>query len=330
MYTEIKYLNLLSVRLEKFKQTKDYLWNFRCPICGDSQRNKNKKRGFIFQIKGKLRYKCHNCGSSLTFDKFLEAVDPAILKQYKMEKFQESNNKRKPVDMRKVKRIVSTTPVFKSRNILPDLIPIDKLNNSHPAREYLLTRKLPTQALYYTETFQEWVNSVKPDTFPDIKQDEGRIIIPFIDKEGNLFGFQGRSLSSNGLRYITILLQEDKPKIFGLNTIDYEKTIYIVEGPFDSLLLNNSIAMAGADVSTETFDGCDLVFVYDNEPRNAEIRTRISKHIDKGHKVVLWPSFLKEKDINDMVLAGHNPQELIQCNTFNGLTATLKYNDWIK
>lgn len=329
MYTEIKYLNLLSVRLEKFKQMKDYLWNFRCPICGDSQRNKNKKRGFVFQVKGKLRYKCHNCGSSLTFDRFLEAVDPALMRQYKLEKFQDSG-KKKHVDMRKVNRVISNTPVFKPRDILHDLTPIDKLNSSHPAREYLLNRKLPTQALYYTETFQEWTNSVKPNTFPDIKKDEGRIIIPFIDNEGNIFGFQGRSLHSVGLRYITILLQEDKPKIFGLNRINYEKTIYIVEGPFDSLLLENSIAMAGADLSIDSLNGSDCVFVYDNEPRNTEIRSRIERHINQGHKVVLWPSSLKDKDINDMVMSGLKVQDMVQSNTFSGLTATLKYKDWIK
>ena len=335
MFTEIKYLNLLSIRLEKFKQMKDYLWNFRCPICGDSQRNKNKKRGFIFQIKGKLRYKCHNCGSSLTFDKFLESVDPALMKQYKLEKFQESG-KKKPVDMRKVKRTIAFSERMNDfqfqvlkRSILDDLTPIDELNNSHPAREYLLNRQLPTQSLYYTDKFQEWVNSVKPNTFSDIKKDEGRIIIPFINKEGVCFGFQGRSICSNGLRYITILLDENQPKIFGLNNLDDEKTVYVCEGPFDSLLLENAVAMAGADISNVHF-GDDCVYIYDNEPRNSEICSRISKHISLGHKVIIWPNNLKEKDINDMHLAGHNVKNIVQSNTFSGLTATLKYNDWIK
>ena len=327
MYTEIKYLNLLSVRLEKFKQKKDYLWNFRCPICGDSQRNKNKARGFIYQVKGKLRYKCHNCGSSLTFDKFLEGEDPVLYKQYKLEKFQDSNKPR--VDTRKVKRVVSTKPVFK-KGVLDGLIPIDRLNNSHPAREYLLTRKLPTEALYYTEKFQEWVNSVKPDTFPEIKNDEERIIIPFINREGVCFGFQGRSLHSAGLRYITILIDEEQPKIFGLNKIDNEKTIYICEGPFDSLIVENCLAMAGADVSDLGNLGDNVVYIYDNEPRNREICTRIRKCIDRGLNVVIWPNNIKDKDINEMHLSGIDVNQVIQLNTFKGLTATLKFNDWTK
>ena len=327
MYTEIKYLNLISSRLEKFKRKGDYLWNFRCPVCGDSKTNKNKARGFVFQMKGNLLYKCHNCQVSVPFPKLLEDLDQAMYKQYCLEKFKE-NNTTKKVDMRKVKRVVSTTPKFKV-NILSSLTPIDNLNNSHPAKEYLLTRQLPTQALYFTEKFKEWTNSVKPNTFQDITKDEPRIIIPFIDKEGVVFGYQGRSLSNDGLRYITILLEEERPKIFGMNRIDYDKTIFITEGPFDSLLLENAVAMAGADVSIVDFGG-DTVFVYDNEPRNTQITDRIKKHIDDGHKVVIWPSNIKEKDINDMYLKGHPVVEIVKLNTYQGLTAKLKFNDWKK
>ena len=325
MYVEIKYLNLLSPRLEKFKQKKRNLWNFRCPVCGDSTRNKNKARGFVFELKGDLVYKCHNCGVSLPIGKLIERMDPVLYKQYRMEKFQ----KKPQVDMRKVKRVVSTTPVF-SKNILSDLIKVDDLNTSHPAKEYLLNRKLPTSALYYTEKFKEWTNSVKPNTFPDTNQDEGRIIIPFRNKEGDVFGFQGRSLSSTGLRYITILLDEDQPKIFGLDTISNEKTIYITEGPLDSLFLKNCVAMAGADVSSVESLGSDLVFIYDNEPRNSEITKRIRNHISHGDSVVIWPKNILQKDINDMVLAGHNVVDIVESNIYTGLSATLKFNEWKK
>lgn len=325
MYVEIKYLNLLSPRLQKYKQKKRNLWNFRCPICGDSQRNKNKARGFVFEVKGDLVFKCHNCGISMPVGKLIDRIDPVLYKQYRMEKFQ----KKPQIDMRKVKRVVSSTPVFK-KNILGDLIKIDDLNNSHPAREYLLNRKLPTSALYYTEKFKEWTNSLKPDTFSDTNQDEGRIIIPFRTKEGDVFGFQGRSLSSTGLRYITVLLEEDQPKIFGLDTIDYDKTIYITEGPLDSLFLKNCVAMAGADVSRFITTGSSTVFIYDNEPRNTEITKRIEKHIGNGDSVVIWPKNISQKDINDMVLAGHNVTDIVESSIYTGLSATLKFNEWKK
>ena len=324
MHVEIKYLNLLSVQLQKFKQKKPYLWNFRCPLCGDSQRNKNKARGFVFQLKGDLIYKCHNCQVSLPFAKLLQDMNPQLYKEYRMEKFTSP----KKVDMRKVNKIVSAKPVFET-SVLSELTPLAELNNSHPAKEYILQRKLPLKALYYTEKFKEWTNSIKPDTFPDTDNDEGRIIIPFRDKEGNVFGYQGRSLSSTGLRYITILLQEDQLKIFGLDTLDYEQTAYITEGPFDSLLLTNAIAMAGADGVLPS--GVRLpVYVYDNEPRNTQITARIIRHISDGDSVVIWPSSIKEKDINDMFLAGHDVQEIVSSCTYSGLTATLKFNDWRK
>ena len=326
MYIEIKYLNLLSSRLPKFKQKKRNLWNFRCPVCGDSQRNKNKARGFVFELKGDLVYKCHNCGVSMPIGKLIEHVDQTLYKEYRLEKFKDTT---KPsLDMRKVKRVVSTKPVFE-KNILGDLIPIDKLNNSHPAKEFLLDRKLPTEALFYTEKFKEWTNSVKPETFLDTEQDEGRIIIPFKSKEGVVFGFQGRSLSNSGLRYITVLL-EDHPKIFGLDTLNYDETIFVTEGPFDSLFLKNSVAMGGADVSCDGILGDNVVFVYDNEPRNKQITDRINKHISDGDSVIIWPRDIKQKDINDMFLAGLPVRSLVESNIYTGLSAQLKFNEWKK
>ena len=327
MFVEIKYLNLLSTRLDKFKRKKDSLWNFRCPICGDSQRNRTKARGFVFQIKGDLVYKCHNCGVSMPLGKLIEHIDPQLYKEYKLEKFQNSNKPR--IDQRKVKRVVSTKPVFK-KNILDGLVSLDNLNNSHPAKEYILDRRLPTEALYFTEKFKEWTNSVKPNTFQDVKEDEGRIIIPFKTQEGVVFGYQGRSLSNTGLRYITILLDEERPKIFGLDTIDYDKKIYITEGPFDSLLLRNCVAMAGADVSLSGILGDNLVYVYDNEPRNTQITSRIQKQINHGNSVVIWPSDLKHKDINDAHLNGVDVVEMVKNNTFSGLEAKLKFTKWMK
>lgn len=331
MFTEIKYLNLISPRLEKFKRKKDFLWNFRCPVCGDSQRNRNKARGFVFQVKGDLVFKCHNCQLGLSISKFIEMIDPVLHKEYKLEKFQESGKAKKPiVDMRKVKRIVSATPQFK-KDILSGLEPISSLNKEHPAAEYLLNRRLPIDALYYTEKFKEWTNSVKPGSFDDTKYDEPRIIIPFRDKDGNCFGFQGRSLSSSGLRYITILLEEGRTKIFGLDKVDHTKRVYVTEGPFDSLLLDNAIAMAGADVShTSDLSGLDLVYVYDNEPRNKQITDRIHKHIKDGHSIVVWPRDVQEKDVNDMLLAGYPVQQIVDQNTYRGLTSTLKFNEWRK
>lgn len=332
LFTDIKYLNLASTRLPMFKRKNDFLWNFRCPICGDSQKNKNKARGFVFQIKGELVYKCHNCQAALGLGKLIEFLDPVLAKEYKMEKFKESGKpSTRQRDMRKLKKVaINSAPKFKV-NVLRDLTPLTELNSSHPAKEYILRRELPLESLYYTEKFKEWTNSVKPNTFEDTRLDEPRIIIPFRDANGDTFGFQGRSLSSDGLRYITVLLDDKHVKIFGLDTVNTTERVYIVEGPLDSLLVNNGVAMAGADVTNvPELNGADVVYVYDNEPRNKQITDRILKHIKDGHSVIIWPNEIKEKDINDMVLAGHNVQSILQSSTYRGLKATLKFNEWRK
>jgi hypothetical protein len=230
----------------------------------------------------------------------------------------------------KPKPVQFEKPKFKKKG---ELQSIEQLNNEHPARGYLLGRQIPEEHfsnLFYTDKFCTWVNTQKP-TFNDVKKDHPRIIIPFIDTDGTWFGFQGRSLDVHDkLRYITIMLDESKTKIFGLNRVDFNKTIYITEGPFDSLYIDNAIAMAGADVDWELLRDKEVVFVYDNEKRNKEIIKRIEKVIDKGYEVVIWPDNLQQKDLNDMFIAGHDVQSLVEFNTYSGLQAQIKLSEWKK
>ena len=121
---------------------------------------------------------------------------------------------------------------------------------------------------------------------------------------------------------------DDAPKIYGLDEINDSEPIYIVEGPFDSTFIKNSVAMCGSDVDIGSFNWGDYIYVYDNEPRNREIVNRISKTIDRGDKVVIWPNNIYEKDINDMVLAGHDVQSIVELNTYDGLEANLKFTTW--
>ena len=150
------------------------------------------------------------------------------------------------------------------------------------------------------------------------------------DREKNLIGFQGRSLVPNSVKYITVMLNDDSPKLYGLESIDEEKPIYIVEGPFDSTFVENSVAMCGSDVDIRSFGWCDYIWVLDNEPRNREIVNRISKLVDRGDKIVIWPSSIREKDINDMVLSGHDVMNVLKLNTYSGLEAKVKFNTWKK
>ena len=325
------YANLVSARLERFKQVRNGVYTFRCPYCGDSQKHKNKTRGYFFTKKSGLVFKCHNCGVGRSFGSFLKENASDLHDEYVMERYKagltgKGRNVANPkFDFEK--------PVFKTTANDTELRSIEQLNNEHPAVGYLLGRQIPKQNfsdLFYIDNFCAWVNTQKP-TFKDVKKDHPRIIIPFIDTDGTWFGFQGRSIDVNDkMRYITIMLDESKTKIFGLNRVDFNKTIYITEGPFDSLYIDNAIAMAGADVDWELLHDKEVVFVFDNEKRNKEIIKRIEKVIDRGYEVVIWPDNLQQKDLNDMFIAGHDVQSLVEFNTYSGLQAQIKLSEWKK
>jgi len=316
-----KYIGLVSSRLQKFKRVKADLYNFRCPICGDSQRNKTKARGYIYSVKNNTNFKCHNCGASLSFNNFLKELDSTLHKQYSLEKFKEGHTGKNFVVEEPKFEFVK--PVFKKKLNLP------KASEVPIAREYLEKRKLNPDKFYFAEKFKEWTNTQK-QTFSTIGRDESRIIIPMYDADSNLIGFQGRALGSNSVKYITVMLSDNAPKIYGLNTVNKNETIYITEGPFDSTLIRNSIAMCGADVDISNWEFSDPVWVYDNEPRNREIVNRISKTINRGDKVIIWPTNIQQKDINDMILTGLNVMNMLESSTYKGLEATVKFNEWKK
>ena len=327
-YVEDKYIRFLNTRLDKFKHVKSGLYNFRCPYCGDSQRHKNKARGYFFLKKSEYIYKCHNCGVGRSLGNFLKDHAVDLYDQFILEKYRAgTTGKGRHTPNPEYK---SAKPNFVSK--VADLKSISDLNKKHAAREYLEKRQIPQEklsSLYYTERFKTWINSKKPDTFQSLQNDRPRIIIPLIDSKGDWFGVQGRSLLPNStMRYITIIFDEDKQKVFGLNYVKESEPIYIVEGPFDSLFLDNSVAMVGSDFNPRSCGWSDYIWVYDNEPRNRQIVERISNVIDRGEKVVIWPQAVTEKDINDMILEGKDPQKLVKDNTYQGIQAKIKLTEW--
>ena len=316
-----KFIGLVSSRLQKFKRVKADLYNFRCPLCGDSQKHKNKARGYLYQVKTNTNYKCHNCGASMSFNNFIKQIDPTLHKQYTMEKFKEGyTGKNFVVEEPKLE---FKKPVFKKELDLPRAseVPI--------AKEYLEKRMLDPNKFYFAKRFRTWVNS-KKKMFDSVQKDESRIIIPMYDTERNLIGFQGRALGPNFVKYITVMLNDDAPKVFGLEQIDKTKTVYVTEGPFDSTFIRNSIAMCGADGDVRGWGVSRPVWVYDNEPRSSEILKRIESTIDRGECVVIWPQNIKEKDINDMVLSKYDIMSILELNTYSGLEAKVKFNNWKK
>ena len=322
-HIDSKFIGLLSSRLEKFKRVKSNLYNFRCPICGDSKKNKNKTRGYLYSVKANTNFKCHNCGSSMSLNNLLKKLDPTLHKQYTLEKFKSGHTGKNFVV--EEPKFEFKAPKFKQKVKLP------RASESPEASGYLTARKLDPEKFYYTDKFKEYCNSLSP-TFESTKYEEPRIIIPLFYKQ-NLVGIQGRSLKvgdKKSVKYITVMINDDAPKIYGLDDVELDGPVYVTEGPFDSTFIHNSVAMCGADGDVGKWGISNPIWIYDNEPRNREIVSRIERTISKGESVVIWPESIDDKDINDMVMSGLDVQSVIKSNTYSGLEAKLKFNIWKK
>jgi hypothetical protein len=272
----------------------------------------------------------------MRFQYLVKAIDPTLYLEYIKEKLKEDGVQNESHSFaEKMKK-----PVFVKHTALNELTKVSSLDHDHPVKQWVDNRKIPPHThfkLYYCKKFASWVNSMIPDKFNDKVENEPRLIIPFIDQNKTFFGFQGRSFKKNGLRYITIMLDESKPKFFGLDSVDISKDIYLVEGPIDSLFLPNAVASAGSDLINQ-FQNTNLpkqnvIVVYDNEPRNKEIVKKIEKTIDAGYRVCIWPSDIEQKDINDMVLSGYTIErvkDIIDECTYTGPAAKLQLALWRK
>jgi len=333
VFIDRSFLLRVSPKLQRFTRKKDDLYNFRCPLCGDSQKNKTKSRGYVYRKKNDYFYMCHNCSVSTTFYNFLKQVDPSLVSEYALERYKNgetgNNNYPKP----EFDDVKSSTPIFKKKLNIPS---ISSLSDDHFAKKYVINRMIPKDRysdLYFAEDFKKFVTDLGIEK--ELYEKDQRLIIPFYDKDGNLTAFQGRALGESKMRYITIKMSDDGTKAFGLDKVDEDQMIYVVEGPIDSMFLKNGIAVANSNLQSvvDLFDRSKVTLVFDNEPRNKDIVKLIENAIDEHFNVVIWPEMIQEKDINDMVLSGFDIEELldiIEKNTFVNLRAKMEFVNWKK
>lgn len=335
LYVDVKYLNLASHRFEAFKRKSDYLFNVRCPICGDSQRKKNKMRGYFFRKNNDLLYKCHNCQWSGSFGKLLKEIDQILYKQYVLERYADGEQG-KGKGHNKPQELFDFTPQFAEKSILDELM--DKLSTlpaDHEAVEYALSRGLPKESLsrlYYIHNIKDIVQ-LNEKYKESIITEEPRLAIPFINESGKLTAVSLRGMRGEALRYIQVKVDENAPTVFGLDAIDKNKPVIVVEGPLDSLFIPNSIACAGTSFNKVDELGLNketTTIVFDNQPRNKEVCQLIDKYINLDYNVVIWPSNVVGKDINDMMNDGIDAYKLIKENTYRGLSAKANYMLWRK
>jgi DNA primase len=334
VFIDRAFLLRISPKLQRFTQKKEDLYNFRCPLCGDSQKNKTKSRGYVYRKKNDYFYMCHNCGASTSFYNFLDKVDPTLIKEYALERYKNGDNNKSDHKTPEFQEIKQEAPKFKKALELPT---IESLPEAHFAKNYVQQRRIPenfSSQLYYAEDFAAFIHGLGIEK-EGLHKNDKRLVIPFYDSEKNLIAIQGRSLGESKLRYITIKLHEDNHKFFGLDRIDKDKMIYVVEGPIDSMFLDNAVATADSNLEsiTSIYDKSKVTLVFDNEPRNKEIVKKIDEAIEKHYNVVIWPEMIESKDINDMVKDGFSPdeiQDIISKYTFVNLRAKAELVNWKK
>jgi hypothetical protein len=328
-YIDLKFINEVSARLAQFKKKSDYLYNFRCPYCGDSQKSKTKARAYLYRVKNDMFFKCHNCSEGHSLSNFLKYLDPKKYEEYLLERYKGSApSTAKP-------EFDDFVPHFEEKDFLKGLTKVSELAEDHPVSQYVQKRKIPKEyydKLFISNTFMAFVNECKPNTFPHTRGEHPRLIIPFYDVQGKAFAFQGRAFGNEQPKYLTIKLDESKQKVYGLDTVNLQDQIFIVEGPIDSMFIDNCLAAGGADLTLQT-PAEQVTYIFDNEPRNKEIVNRMYDVIDKGYNVVVWPEDLQLKDVNDLIISGMTKiqvKNLISKHTYSGLQALTNMTNYRK
>lgn len=338
LYIDVKYLTQISHRFEIFKKRNDYLWNVRCPVCGDSQKNKRKMRGYFFRKDNDLMYKCHNCGHGAHFGNMLKFLDGLLYKEYVLERYADGGPRKKHGTERAVKEIVKTPePFYKPiwANLMDSLydLPAD-----HEAIQYVKGRGLPEDShkrLYYVDNIQDIVQ-LNYKYKESIKTTEPRLAIPFVNENGKLTALSLRGMRDEALRYILLKIDEDAPTVYGLDNLDKTRPVTVVEGPLDSLFLDNALACAGTSFNKIEELGLEkelVTIVFDNQPKNRDVCRLMSKYIKLGYNICIWPNNIVGKDINDMALSGMDTNQIrsiISKHTYKGLRAEMKFTTWRK
>lgn len=309
--------------------------NCRCPICGDSAVSDTKARFWIIELQEMdcLWVKCFNCDYSRPFTEFVKDHHPELWPSLLMERRKEQNVFYKPVEKFEPKH--APKKIIEKLNFSERL---DKLPESHPIISYVKARKIPKDKwsrLWFTTDWQGLCNSVVPGTYETPKQ-EYRLVIPIFNKDGEIESFQGRALKKSNAKYVTIKASESSTKIYGQDTVDPNKTVFMFEGPIDSLFIPNSCAITGGTLSLDFVPfPHSRVWVLDNEPRHPDTSKRLEKLIEAGEKVVMWDKLkFTSKDVNDMIVKeGATAEEIEQYmkdNICSGLEAKLRHAKYCK
>ena len=338
---QYKYITLVGQYLTGFKQVGNNLWNFRCPICGDSERKATKKRGYIYLKDNSYRFHCHNCGKDMALKNFLYNVSPELYKEYTAETL---FGKLKQDDTETIQQECMKQSKCIKINQEKYLTNLTELPDDHPAIVYVRdVRRIPRirwNRIHWTENFQELINEHFGDKYKNSNLPTTGIVFvvhAFASKVSGIenipvIGYQLRSVDPNcpkSKRFVTCI-ESQKTGVYGIEHIDWSKQIFVTERPIDSLFIPNCIAVMTSALYRVKID--DAIYVNDCEPRNKEIVKQIERAINQGCRVTLLPEKYFSLDINDIVckynLSENDLVLLLKSNTYQGVGAKIHFSNW--
>jgi hypothetical protein len=345
-FIERKYILLLSSKLERFKEIRANLYNFRCPFCKDSEKNKYKARGYIYSRKDEAVYKCHNCGRSHSLQVFLQLLDPNLFAQFKVENFENKfgSPKKNKLFKENVADQFIKQRISKPLKHCVKLSEIEEGNELYVVKQYAISRKIPPKFfsyLYATSSLNnisKEIANVKDRKFPDFPV----LVIPFFTWNGKFDYIQCRALTNNAeFRFTTFEVNESGLKVWGIPWIDWTEPVHVFEGAIDAMFVNNAIAIAGASdtkfiqwiLTKKRKD--EIIFCFDNDyKKNPQVLKIVEKRIDDGFKILLFNKQFKWKDMNAAITTGYwsmpKLNSYIQNRVFYDLKAKLELSSQLK
>lgn len=321
--------------LPKFTQVNNsssFKLRFRCPVCGDSQTDVNKSRGWYYGDSNGGNIHCYNCNYHAPIGVYLKEFEADLYREYILE-LRKDKDRSKPTVVEK-----PPEPERKIIKALPACIRLDQLKEDHPIIKYVQARCIPKEAwkrMWFTREWPKLVNHISPGTYKK-EMPEPRLVIPIYNKDGKAEAFQGRALKKDApQKYITIKAYPEATKIYGVERVK-DGDVWVMEGPIDSMFIPNAIAITGGQLDLDVVPFKDRrVWVLDSESRHPDTIKRLKKLVDAGERVMFWDNVpWKSKDVNDMVRKdGATPEEILaymQNNISQGLMAKMRLSKYSK
>ena len=291
---------------QKIRVHKDRI-SFAAPCCGDSAHDNYKKRGNII-LEGKFKnlYKCFNCGTCMSVQNFLKKYDQTIslgMADYISDKArgfakESSSNISYLYDDETIDEYAIDREYFRQ------ILNLTECNEYCYGKTYLINRR--------QYNFSKFMYSKQAN----------KLFVLNLTKSGKIFGIQVRRFGDSNAKYKTYSLQKiheiilkdnvtvpddinELSMIFNILLVDYSNYVTVTEGPMDSFLIKNSIALCGAGKKVE-FPFMTRYLFDDDKPG----REHAIEKIKEGYRVFMWENFKKDLgiksgkklDMNDVIM----------------------------